>query len=519
MTIPDVFMEACLKACGIQRHAQAKACSQEDSVVGVSSPIIMALYNKAGEILEKLEKQKGTIKSLCLADDVADKKRTYALVCESLKYKDVLEIVIKQAGLLEAGKPRLRPSVATVLVYDFLFGRGLQTSGSYKQIVLSHKTRLQAELAKIKIKRKVKDNKDLIPARIRDAVVLPRWIRVNTLVASVEKVIEMFTKLGYRVDSETEPSQLSGKVFRQDKHIPELVMLPSNVDLHDNPLLLDGSIIIQDKASCFPAYILNPPKDSTVIDACAAPGNKTSHLSAIMGNTGKIFAFDMDKRRLGTLKKMTGRARCTNIEPIHGSFLDIDVNDERYRNVEYILLDPSCSGSGIVGRMDHLLDQDKESVEDEADQAASETRIAALADFQKKAILHAMKFPHVKKVVYSTCSKHRQENEDVVQHVLTAQEDFSLADGVFPQWTRRGLPLFSGAEKVIRTEPKEDSCIGFFVALFERQTELINENHKVHIGGKRLAPVEDVHSEVIATTKNAKKRRKKKSNASTEAAA
>ncbi|TPX69035.1 hypothetical protein SpCBS45565_g02687 [Spizellomyces sp. 'palustris'] len=505
----------------------------------------MSIYNKAGEILEKLENQKGTIKSLCLADDVADKKRTYALVCESLKYKDALDIIIKQAGVLEAGKPRLRPSVATVLVYDFLFGRGLQTSGNYKQIVLSHKTRLQAELAKIKIKRKVKDNKDLIPGTtcIGHIVGVVGMHNENPLTLSVDLLDSTHPRRSHitALDKSKYIGGLCGKshrkvhqigipprlgdgtiatvVYRQDKHIPELVMLPSNVDLHDNPLLLDGSIIIQDKASCFPAYILNPARDSTVIDACAAPGNKTSHLSAIMGNTGKIFAFDMDKRRLGTLKKMTGRARCTNIEPIHGSFLDTGVNDERYRNVEYILLDPSCSGSGIVGRMDHLLDHDKESMEDEADQAASEARIAALADFQKKAILHAMKFPHVKKVVYSTCSKHRQENEDVVQHVLTAQEDFSLADGVFTQWPRRGLPLFSGAEKVIRTEPKEDSCIGFFVALFERQTGLINENHTVHIGGKRLAPVEDVQSGVTTTKKNAKKRRKKKSNASTEAGA
>jgi putative methyltransferase len=46
------------------------------------------------------------------------------------------------------------------------------------------------------------------------------------------------------------------------------------------------------------------------IDACAAPGNKTSHLSALMKNTGKIWAFDLDSRRLGLLKKLTGRAGC-----------------------------------------------------------------------------------------------------------------------------------------------------------------------------------------------------------------
>jgi len=47
-----------------------------------------------------------------------------------------------------------------------------------------------------------------------------------------------------------------------------------------------------------------------VIDACAAPGNKTSHLSAIMKNTGKIWAFDLDKKRLKLLEKLTQKAGC-----------------------------------------------------------------------------------------------------------------------------------------------------------------------------------------------------------------
>lgn len=96
----------------------------------------------------------------------------------------------------------------------------------------------------------------------------------------------------------------------QDLHIPEILLLPSSVDLHDNPLLLQGKIIIQDKASCFPAFVLNPEPNSQVIDACAAPGNKTSHLSAIMKNTGKIFAFDKDQKRLNTLIKLSTRAGC-----------------------------------------------------------------------------------------------------------------------------------------------------------------------------------------------------------------
>ncbi|KAI8824021.1 S-adenosyl-L-methionine-dependent methyltransferase, partial [Fimicolochytrium jonesii] len=403
----------------------------------------MALYNKAGEILDKLEAQKGTIRSLCLADDVADKKRTYALVCESLKYKEVLQLIIKQAGLLEAEKSKkLKKGVANVLVYDLLFGRGIQTGGGYKEIITKHRTRLQAELAKIKIKRKVRDNKDLIPAHIRDAVVLPRWVRVNTLVSSVKKVLDRFEKLGYRIDTETPPPELKGLVLQQDKHIPELLALPSSTDLHDNPLLLDGSIIIQDKASCFPAYVLNPPQGAVCIDACAAPGNKTSHLSAIMRNTGKIYAFDMDKRRLGILQRLTKRAGCKNIDPTLGNFLETSGSDPRFKNVEYILLDPSCSGSGIVGRMDHLLEgipaEENDSENPSTTPSTTESRITSLATFQLSALLHALTFPSLKKVVYSTCSKHREENEEVVRAVLEQQSDFVLAKGVFEGWETRG---------------------------------------------------------------------------------
>eukprot|EP00966_Prymnesium_polylepis_P162442 3754417-Prymnesium_polylepis.1 len=73
-----------------------------------------------------------------------------------------------------------------------------------------------------------------------------------------------------------------------------------------------GKLIIQQKASCFPAVALAPPPGATVIDACAAPGNKTSHLAAIMGNRGRVFAFEVNERRCELLRQMMDAkgARC-----------------------------------------------------------------------------------------------------------------------------------------------------------------------------------------------------------------
>ena len=78
--------------------------------------------------------------------------------------------------------------------------------------------------------------------------------------------------------------------FTRDAHIENLLLFPPQARLTETPEYSDGRVILQDKASCFPAFVLAPPVHprSVIIDATAAPGNKTSHLSALMGNQGKV---------------------------------------------------------------------------------------------------------------------------------------------------------------------------------------------------------------------------------------
>ena len=72
----------------------------------------------------------------------------------------------------------------------------------------------------------------------------------------------------------------------RDELLPDLLFLPAGTDLHEEPLVREGAVVLQGKSSCMPAHALAPKAGWRVVDACAAPGNKTTHLAALMGNEG-----------------------------------------------------------------------------------------------------------------------------------------------------------------------------------------------------------------------------------------
>lgn len=238
-----------------------------------------------------------------------------------------------------------------------------------------------------------------------------------------------------------------------------------------------GAIILQDKASCIPVVLLDPPRGARVLDACAAPGNKTTQLAAAVGPTGHIIAVERDQRRVETLRHMVQRAGAAKCIPslgpnsdhpvteiINGDFTKLDPTS--YDKVTHILLDPSCSGSGL-DRPDYGTDTDSDLP----------NRLKRLANFQTTLLKHAMSFPNVEKVVYSTCSIHAEENEHVVATVLGEVQGWRVVtreeqvDGL-RKWDRRGFveecPLKEVAEACIRCEKGTDATIGFFAVGFVR---------------------------------------------------
>ncbi|XP_015269036.1 PREDICTED: probable 28S rRNA (cytosine-C(5))-methyltransferase [Gekko japonicus] len=420
----------------------------------------LGLYEAAASVLAGLEKGEGSLKNLVYGSSFQSPRPLYALVSETLRYSDVLDSILGAAGLLRMEK-KLQPHLAKVLAYDLLLGKGLRGGGRGKVLVLKHRARLQAELARLKVQKKVSRNEDLLPPAggAEQAPQVPRYVRVNTLKTHLDDVVDYFKRQQYvyqgKAGSMEEVSSLSGKKFYLDPHLPELLIFPPQMDFHDNQLYVAGHIILQDKASCLPAFLLNPLLGSHVIDACAAPGNKTSHLAAVMKNKGRIFALDRDAKRLATMSTMLMRAGATCYQLAHQDFLTTDPADPKYSQVRYILLDPSCSGSGMASQLP-------------VENTLLPERLQALAGFQKKMLAHALSFPALQRLVYSTCSVYQEENEDVVWDVLQQREkEFRLVQAL-PSWSHRGSGTFAEAKFCLRASPKETLTNGFFVAVLER---------------------------------------------------
>lgn len=213
------------------------------------------------------------------------------------------------------------------------------------------------------------------------------------------------------------------------------------------------------QGTCLVAELLRPPVGSTVLDMCAAPGMKTIHTCNVLQNQGTIYSVEQNPERYRVLCKMTESAGCNIVKPIKADALTI--TPEQCPGVEYILVDPSCTGSGIQNRLS--LEPEEKNPE----------RLKKLAGLQIKMLSYAMStFPDVKRIAYSTCSLYEEENEQVVQKCLQLNPNFKLLSGkkaLRNKWRSVGSSEYKKIGKnCIYTRPDEDLTDGIFIAIFEK---------------------------------------------------
>lgn len=177
----------------------------------------------------------------------------------------------------------------------------------------------------------------------------------------------------------------------------------------------DGLVTIQDESSQLIAPLLAPLETDLVLDMCCAPGSKTTHLAALMHNQGKIIAYDLFEHKIKLVAANLKRLGVTNVE-LHAG--DATLLNEKYapETFDKILLDGPCSGLGVMRRKPEIKYHDS---------ATMDTLIPLQVKLLDNAYYLLKKGG---KMVYSTCTINKKENEIMIQKFLDKYPDMKIIE-------------------------------------------------------------------------------------------
>ncbi len=212
-------------------------------------------------------------------------------------------------------------------------------------------------------------------------------------------------------------------------------------------------IYVQDESAMLVPHLLSPVDAQLIVDLCAAPGGKTTHLAHLMGNAGKIVAVDVSSEKIVLLQKNCRRVGVHNVET---QVIDATKADLGFiKTADAVLIDAPCSGFGTLRRHPDIRWN------------KTYKQIRALSEIQYNLLKNAAQ--HIKLggiLVYSTCSIEPMENEEVIQRFL---KDFPMYTVESAQRFLPDVPASAiTPQGFVQTFPHEHGVDGAFAARLRR---------------------------------------------------
>lgn len=295
--------------------------------------------------------------------------------------------------------------------------------------------------------------------RVSKTTSMPEWIikelMKNNKMDKVEEICKnsnLKPKITIRVNRiKTTPSELKLKLDERnieysETKIEEFINLKKVKNIENLDLFKEGYFTIQDLSAGLTAISLNPKPNEYVLDACSAPGGKTTHIAELMQNKGKIEAWDIHEHRVKLVQK---NAKRLGIDIIKTDVQDaMEFNEKYVEKFDKILLDVPCLGIGVIKRKPDIKWQRKQ--ED----------IEKITNIQKKILQNCSKYLRPNGIlVYSTCSILEDENMAIIEEFLNENKEFEKTNIVINQKEING-------EITIMPNDEQD---GFFICKLQKK--------------------------------------------------
>ncbi|MBR3942418.1 MAG: 16S rRNA (cytosine(967)-C(5))-methyltransferase RsmB [Clostridia bacterium] len=377
----------------------------------------MNAREKAVSVLTQIEKDKsyvGLVLKNTLSDleDARERNLATELIYGVIRYKKRLDYLRDCFSNVKASK--LHPMVVQIIrvtLYQILYLEKIPVSAACNAGVEIAKKYVNAGAAKYVngIVRTVLRNKDALPCPETEfealgmetsfpKSILDIWVSDYGFEKACEiaKQSNIPKKTAYRINKLKAPSDFA---------MPETPAAPQN-----ESLFKDGLLTVQDKGSRLAAETLSPKKGDKVLDLCAAPGGKSCYMAELMQNEGEIIACDVHEHRLKLIEETAKRLGANIIKPI--------LNDGTVFRTEWeekfdcVLTDVPCSGLGVISGKPDIKWRKQDY----------KTLCALQLEILKCAMCYVKKGGAL---VYSTCTVHKAENEDVVRAALAENPTFS----------------------------------------------------------------------------------------------
>lgn len=266
----------------------------------------------------------------------------------------------------------------------------------------------------------------------------PVYLRVNILKSEKEEILKMLKKEGVKI--------------KEDKDLPDIIKVTS----YDKPVtrtkaFQEGYIYMQTKSSALVSHVLNPEPGDFVIDLCAAPGGKTTHIAQIMKNNGKILAIDLNIRRVNEMKEKFKKLEAKIAHPLVADSRKLHATT--IHKADKVLVDVPCSSTGAIWSKPEIKWKVNPRDIKRITQIQWELLAAAAKLVKRNGIL-----------VYSTCSITLEENEILIEKFLKLNPEFKL----IPAEPFIGCKAYRGLEDAQRLFPYPNETEGFFIAKMKR---------------------------------------------------